>query len=184
MRKPLSDAIAIVASLVALVASVSSAPAATVHDLRTESLARPVGIDAAHPDLSWRIDAARRGYRQSAYQVLVASSPGLLRANQGDLWDSGKVASAESVHVPYAGAALESRADYYWKVRVWDTRGQVSAWSAPASWRMALLTAQDWTAQWITASRWYTRPSMRAPGLIVAPGGWADVDLGEERPIE
>jgi alpha-L-rhamnosidase len=184
VRKPLSDAIAIVASLVALVASVSSAPAATVHDLRTESLARPVGIDAAHPDLSWRIDAARRGYRQSAYQVLVASSPGLLRANQGDLWDSGKVASAESVHVPYAGAALESRADYYWKVRVWDTRGQVSAWSAPASWRMALLTAQDWTAQWITASRWYTRPSMRAPGLIVAPGGWADVDLGEERPID
>jgi alpha-L-rhamnosidase len=187
------ELLSVAAALVVLVACVSiapaapaaaAAPAATLRDLRTESLDYPFGIDAVQPDLNWRIDAAQRGYRQSAYQVLVASSPGLLRANHGDLWDSGKVASAESVHVHYAGAALKSRGDYYWKVRVWDTRGQASAWSAPAAWRMGLLTATDWSARWITASRWYTRPSLRAPGLIVTLGGWADVDLGLEQPID
>ena len=174
----------IVSFAAALLAFVTVARAATVSDLHTESLAHPVGIDAAHPQFSWHIDAALRGYRQSAYQVLVASSRALLRTNHGDRWDSGKVDSSDSVHVLYGGAALESRADYFWKVRVWDAAGRVSAWSAPASWRMGLLSARDWTAQWITASRWYTPPGLRAPGLIVAPGGWADVDLGEEWPID
>jgi alpha-L-rhamnosidase len=138
--------LSVVAALVVLVAGVSiatiapaataapattAAPAAMVQDLRTESLEHAFGIDATHPTLSWRIDAVRRGYRQSAYQVLVASSPALLRANHGDRWDSGKVDSAESVHVPYAGAALKSRGDYYWKVRVWGARGQASAWRGP-----------------------------------------------------
>jgi len=160
------------------------APAATVRELRTESLAHPIGIDAAHPELRWHIDAARRGYRQSAYQVLVASSSRELAYDHGDLWDSGKVDSADSVHVAYAGVALESRAECFWKVRVWDSSGRVSAWSSPAAWRMGLLAAKDWTAGWITASHWYTRPRLRAPGLLVTPGGWADVDLGEERPID
>jgi len=172
----------------ALLAFVSVARAATVHDvahdLRTESRVDPIGIDAAQPELAWHIKAARRGYRQSAYQVLVASSLELLNTNQGDLWDSGKVDSAQSVHVPYAGAALGSRADCFWKVRVWDSASRVSAWSAPASWRMGLLTARDWTAQWITPSRWYAQPRMRAPGLIVRLGGWADVDLGARLPID
>jgi len=174
----------LVSLIAALLAFVPFTRAATVRDLRTESLVHPMGIDAADPNLSWHIDAVQRGFRQTAYQVLVASSPGLLRANHGDLWDSGRVDSAASVHVAYAGVALDSRADCYWKVRVWDTRGRVSAWSAPAAWRMGLLTARDWTARWITASRWYTQPGLRAPGLIVKLGGWADVDLGEEQPID
>jgi len=170
-----------VATLLALAAV---APAATVRDLRTDSQVNPVGIDSSKPQFGWHIGSAMRGYRQSAYQVLVASSLRLLAADHGDLWDSGKVDSAESVHVPYGGAPLESRANYYWKVRIWESPGRVSAWSLPAAWRMGLMLARDWTAQWITASRWYTQPGMRAPGLIVTPGGWADVDLGEELPID
>jgi len=167
-----------------LLAFVTVAPAATVRDLRTDSQPDPISIDSAQPRFGWRIDADARGYRQSAYQILVASSPGLLQANRGDLWDSGKVDSAESVHVPYAGAPLRSRAECHWKVRIWDSNGRVSAWSSPATWRMGLLSASDWTAHWITPSRWYTQPRLRAPGLIVTPGGWADVDLGAVLPID
>jgi alpha-L-rhamnosidase len=155
-----------------------------VHDLRTDSRVQPVGIDSARPELGWHIDSPVRGYRQSAFQVLVASDPKRLAANDGDLWDSGKVDSTQSVHVPYGGAPLQSRADSYWKVRIWDSRDRPSAWSSPAAWRMGLLRASDWTAHWITPSRWYTRPSLRAPGLIVTPGGWADVDLGAVLPID
>lgn len=174
----------LVSFVAALLACVTVVNAASVRALRTESLAYPIGIDATRPELGWRIDAIERGYRQSAYQILVASSMRLLAQDHGDVWDSGKVDSAESVHVRYGGTALESRAGYFWKVRVWDARGRVSAWSAPAAWRMGLLTARDWTAQWITPSHWYTQTGLRAPGLIVAPGGWADVDLGEDRSID
>jgi len=174
----------VVSFVAALLAFIQVAPAATVHDLRTESLVDPIGIDAVHPQLGWHIDSVLRGYRQSAYQVLVATSPRLLALDHGDLWDSGKIDSSQSVHVTYAGAPLESRADCFWKVRVWDSAGRVSAWSSPASWRVGLLNAQDWTARWITASRWYTQPRMRAPGLIVSLGGWADVDLGATLPID
>lgn len=91
-----------------------SAPAAErggaeVTDLRCESLKEPLGIDVAQPRLSWRIESPKRGERQTAYQVLVASSPQLLAADKGDLWDSGKVVSDQSIFVDYAGRPLESR---------------------------------------------------------------------------
>ncbi|HWQ91994.1 MAG TPA: family 78 glycoside hydrolase catalytic domain, partial [Clostridia bacterium] len=38
----------------------------------------------------------------------------------------------------------------YWKVRAWDNKNKPSAFSAPAWWEMALLTPEDWRAQWIT----------------------------------
>jgi alpha-L-rhamnosidase len=173
-----------VSFIATLLAFVAVAPAATLRDLRTDSQLHPISIDSAQPRLGWRIDAVTRGFRQSAYQIIVASSPRLLNANRGDLWDSGKVHSPESVYVPYEGAPLSSRAEYHWKVRVWDSNGRVSAWSSPAHWRMGLLNASDWTAKWITPSRWYTQPRLRATGLIVTPGGWADVDLGEVLPID
>lgn len=35
-------------------------------------------------------------------------------------------------------------------MRVWDTHGNVSAWSQPNFWQMGLLTPADWKAQWIS----------------------------------
>ena len=96
-----------------------------------------------------RFAIARRGAKQTAYQVLVASSPEHLAADQGDLWDSGKVVSDQSIHVAYAGKPLESRMQCYWKVRAWDKDGQPSAWSQPAQWSMGLLKPDDWQAKWI-----------------------------------
>lgn len=92
---------------------------------------------------------AARDERQSAWQVLVASNLRELKANHGDLWDSGKVASDQSIHVRYAGKALSSEQQCYWKVRVWDEQGQPSAWSKPARWTMGLLKPSDWHAKWI-----------------------------------
>ena len=72
----------------------SSAPLEVV-DLRCEHLVSPLGIDDLQPRLSWKLRATSeelRAQRQSAYRVLVASDPGLLDRNRGDLWDSGRVA--------------------------------------------------------------------------------------------
>lgn len=126
-----------------------------ITDLRCEHLNNPAGIDAVRPRLSWKMEDpdATRGQRQQAFQILVASSPDLLEKNRGDLWDSGKVDSDQSVLVSYAGAALDSRQACWWKVRAWDKDGRESAWSEPASWTMGLLHPGDWHAQWISTPK-------------------------------
>ena len=121
----------------------------TVTDLRCEDLHNPLGIDATHPRLSWILNSGKRGQRQTAYQVIVASSEAKLKAVQGDLWDTGKVESDSSIQLPYAGHPLESHAQCFWKVRIWDKDGNVSAWSKPALWTMGILAPSDWQAKWI-----------------------------------
>jgi alpha-L-rhamnosidase len=136
----------------ALVVSTSVSQAAVVQHLRCEYRKDPLGIDAVRPRLSWQIASDRRGDRQTAYQVLVASSPEALARDQGDSWDSGKISSNQSLQLDYAGRPLSSRQRCFWKVRVWDWDGKPSAWSAPAEWAMGLLAADEWKAQWIAAA--------------------------------
>jgi alpha-L-rhamnosidase len=116
---------------------------------RCEYAVNPVGVETARPQLSWELESREHNQRQSAYQILVTRKPEALAADRGDLWDSGRVKSSESVHVPYGGEPLSSRQRCWWKVRVWDTDGKLSDWSQPASWEMALLRPEDWKAQWI-----------------------------------
>jgi alpha-L-rhamnosidase len=128
--------------------------AAAIHprQLRLEYRENPLGIDVAAPRFSWLAtsnDPKARGLRQTAYRILVASSERALRANSGDLWDSGKVVSSDSAQIVYAGKPLVSRAAAFWKVQVWDQRGKASEWSAPAEWSMGLLQPEDWQAKWI-----------------------------------
>jgi alpha-L-rhamnosidase len=121
----------------------------TLANLRCEYLANPHGLDVPQPRLSWAMESAARGQKQTAYRILVASTMESLAKDKGDLWDSGKVASDESVQVEYAGKPLASGAEAYWKVRVWDRDGRESAWSDPAMWTMGLLKPEDWKGRWI-----------------------------------
>ena len=120
-----------------------------VASLRCEYLVNPCGIDQKEPRLSWVIESAQRGQRQTAYQILVAASEEILKKNQGDLWDSGKVAGDETTAIVYAGRPLASGDHCCWKVKVWDKTGQPSAWSPVATWSMGLLQPSDWKAQWV-----------------------------------
>ena len=121
--------------------------------LRCEYLVDPLGIDVVRPRLNWVLtarDAQSRGDRQTAYRVLVASSPELLAQDKGDLWDSGNVRSDQSIQVEYSGRRLKSGQGCCWKVRAWDAADRPSPWSAPARWSMGLLEPSDWTGHWIT----------------------------------
>lgn len=120
----------------------------TMH-LRCEYHVNPLGIDVRQPRLSWQLESDKRDQQQSAYRILVASSPEMLLQQKADLWDSGKVHSDESIQIEYQGKPLASRQRCYWKVMVWDQEGQPSAWSEPVMWSMGLLEPADWTAQWI-----------------------------------
>ncbi len=123
--------------------------------LRCEYLVNPLGLDVSQPRLDWILTGTSetpRNLSQGSYQILVASSPELLARDQGDLWDSGKVASGETAHIAYAGKPLASREICCWKVRVTDSLGRPSAWSDTASWEMGLLHPEDWSAKWIEAT--------------------------------
>ncbi|HWD91571.1 MAG TPA: family 78 glycoside hydrolase catalytic domain [Verrucomicrobiae bacterium] len=127
----------------------SSLASGTIGNLRCEHLQNPLGIDVTMPRLSWMMNSTNRGARQTAYQILVTSSPALLAQDTGDLWNSGVIVSDQSVLVPYGGQTLISGEVCYWKVRVWNENGNYSAWSPAATWSMGLLNSMDWTAQWI-----------------------------------
>jgi alpha-L-rhamnosidase len=138
----------------------------SVVDLRTEFLDSPLGVEACRPQLSWRIEAGRRGVHQIAYRIEVASSAEALTADCVDLWDSGRVDSGSCFGISYDGAALTSRQCCFWRVSIWDERGVASAPSATARWEMGLLSPSDWTAQWVAAEDQTMRDD-RATGL-----GW------------
>ena len=121
-------------------------------DLKCENLQNPLGIDIIQPRLSWILNSQINGQVQTAYQVLVASSPSILLEKKADMWNSGKVYSDQSIHVEYTGKELGSRDKCWWKVRVWDRDGNASSWSEVATFEIGLLSARDWKAEWIKSS--------------------------------
>jgi alpha-L-rhamnosidase len=135
-----------------LACTMFGAAAVRPRQLRCEYRVNPRGIDVTEPRLSWvltPVNPKARSLRQTAYRILVASSDAALRSNTGDLWDSGKTGSPDSIHIVYRGKPLNSGVAAYWKVQVWDQDGQASVWSAEAQWSMGLLRAQDFQGKWI-----------------------------------
>lgn len=120
-----------------------------VDNLTCEYKNNPLSVEETHPRLAWQIrhtDPTVRNQVQTAYQILVASTLDKLQVDEGDLWDSGKVTSRQSVQVVYAGSELTQVREAWWKVRVWNNCGEVSAWSQPGYWGTGV---RVWKAKWI-----------------------------------
>ncbi len=128
-----------------------------IKKLRCEYLENPLGIDSINPRLSWILESLQRGQYQTAYQILVATTPELLESGKADLWDSGKVESDKTNQIEYAGKELKPRQECFWKVRVWDKDGKASDFSEQGFWEMGLLDSLDYkdpnrpafSAKWI-----------------------------------
>jgi alpha-L-rhamnosidase len=165
----------LVALFCALFATPTISAAVTVSDLRCENLENPLGIDVSQPRLSWILHSTARDEMQTAYRILVAASPEELAADNGSLWDSGKVSSDRSIQVGYGGGPFAAREQCFWKVRVWDRAGKVSAWSKPASWTMGLLAPADWgDAKWIGLDGAKVTNYLTNTSWIWSPGGEPD----------
>lgn len=117
-------------------------------NLRCEYKVNPF-VDGENPRLSWELLSGQYNQVQTAYQVMVASSPALLQKDNPDIWNSGQVAGSHTNQVEFKGNPLVSARVYYWKVRSWDKDGQPGKWSSMASWETGLLEKSDWGADWI-----------------------------------
>ena len=135
--------------LLGSVVSVSGQERIAVCNLRCEYLEDPVAIENGKPLLSWQLQSSGQAKSQTAYRILVASSPSLLADGKADFWDSGKIASSRSSQVGYEGKTLDSRQTLYWKAMAWDEKGEASPWSETGRWTMGLLKPSDWKARWI-----------------------------------
>jgi alpha-L-rhamnosidase len=116
--------------------------------LRVEMQENPLGVATAQPRFSWQIRSALPDVVQLSYQIQVAGSEKDLKKEQNLLWDSGVIESDQSVLIPYAGEALQSRRSYFWRVKVITNKGE-TAWSSTGHWSMAILDHAEWQARWI-----------------------------------
>jgi len=140
----------LILALLAIIFTLSLSAQPRAENLRCEYLENPVGIDVDAPRLSWWMQDTAAGAQQTAYEIRVAKTAEHLGKRKRIVWSSGKVASAESNHIAYAGPALKSGERRYWQVRIWNQEGESSEWSAPAFWETGLLSTEDWTADWVT----------------------------------
>jgi len=126
------------------------------------------------PNFGWIYNPSVRNDAQTGYRIIVATSQALANAGTGDLWDSGVVSNSTSINVPYAGAALSTNADYYWRVQTMDGAGQIS----PFSDIQHFITGSP-TNLW--ANRYPLRFVAAAPVLVTntAPGRWF-IDFGQD----
>jgi len=148
--------------------------------LLCEYRVNPMGIVPAKPRLGWMLNDTRRGARQTAYQIQVATTRERLEKNQPDMWDTGKEESGQSVQVEYDGSLTETGHRYYWRVRSWDQNGEVSPFSEIAWWETALLYPIDWQdAKWIGKHEKRSDSTSRIQGMWI----WHPSEHGIGKPI-
>lgn len=157
------------------IAVLTAVPAAAEAGLRavhltTEDQVAPLAIDLLHPRLAWRMESAENDVLQTGYRIVVATSAQSASSGHGDVWDSGEVASADSINTFYGGPSLKTATRYYWAVRVKDNHHHTSAWSASSWWEMGLLTQKDWAgAQWIGGAVDKAAPLLRSTLELTKP---------------
>jgi alpha-L-rhamnosidase len=113
----------------------------------------PLGLEPGVVSFGWALQpktATAHSQRQTAYRILLATSAANLARNKGDVWDSGRVASAIFWQLPYQGPLLHPHSTYFWKAEVWDQTSRPGSWSAIATFTTGL-EESDWTAKWIAA---------------------------------
>jgi alpha-L-rhamnosidase len=152
---------------ICLLQSQKLAAQVTLQNTTCEMLVNPMGIDVLQPRLSWEILSDKHDVKQKSYEILVASSIEKLDANEGDLWNSEKVDSQQSIHVSYNGSKLKSRMRCFWKVKI-QTNVGASAWSKPSTFTMGPLYYKDWPKGWIGFDRAFPWDNIKTDSRLSA----------------
>ncbi|HYG39035.1 MAG TPA: family 78 glycoside hydrolase catalytic domain [Cytophagales bacterium] len=135
-----------------LIQSASFGAEPSVDFLRCEYLINPIGIDANHPRLSWKMEDERRGAKQTAYQVFVGEDSLEVSNGTGTMWESEKVDEAIN-RVEYNGKQLQPFTKYFWNVMIWDNEGMKISSTSAASFETGMMEVKNWRGSWISDGR-------------------------------
>lgn len=116
--------------------------------LVTENMENPLGLPTHTPRFSWQLTEAKKNTMQTAYRIMVASAPELLKEGRADLWDSGMVQSDESIWINYAGKALKDNQRCFWTVQV-KTNNGTTDWAEPQEFGIGLTADSHWAGRWV-----------------------------------
>ena len=119
------------------------------NSLKCSSMLNPLSAEAESIYFGYKLQSDISGDKQIAYRIIISNNIVSLNKDNGNIWDSGKVVSEESVNIEYLGRKLENGSAYYWKVQVWDINGEKSQWSEPAFFRTSI-DEKDWQGKWIS----------------------------------
>jgi alpha-L-rhamnosidase len=186
----------LISILFLLLANVLFAQSIEFESLTCNYQTNPIAIDSEQPLLSWIVKAEGFNREQTAYQILAASRPDLLNEKDADVWNSGKVKSTQSAHIKYKGKKLNSIQKYWWKVKIWDEKGEASTWSPVNTFETGLMNESNWgSAKWISLSedtrtsehrfREYKTSGMEKSVTVTSnPAGYFRKELNVEKEIE
>ncbi len=132
-----------------------------IQEITVEYQQNPLGLDTKRPRFAWKLVSEQQNMLQKAYHIQVSKDKNFQKA----VWDSGIVESGASIQIEYAGKALESFTQYFWHVKVWDQGGTETDWSETGNLETAMMSWQDWEADWITPEYDYTAPKTACPIL-------------------
>jgi alpha-L-rhamnosidase len=118
---------------------------------------RDVVINTPRPRFSWKLPATTttRNIRQIAYQIQIESDT--------DRWDSGRISSSQSIHVPYTNKNdLKPSTHYRLRLRTWTTVSETaSLWTNWIRFRTSVfdlheyIMAQNDDVNWIGSTQIY-----------------------------
>ena len=112
----------------------SSSPFDVRIDHHKVDVADDLVINTPRPRFSWKIrilnNRSQRNVQQNAYQIQLQSIKLTQRDEQFE-WDSERVVSSQSIHIPYTGQTDLLPSTYYrFRVRVWITNSvEPSEWT-------------------------------------------------------
>ncbi|RIJ77549.1 hypothetical protein D1871_06555 [Nakamurella silvestris] len=130
--------------------AVVAAPSALAPtQLRVGGQAADALVGSTRPTFGWAPQDSGRAQSQTAYQLRLAEVPADHGQARTDVWDSGRISSADSTGVEYGGPALVADHTYEWSVRTWNADLQVSPWSQAQRFDVGLLAVGDWSASWL-----------------------------------
>ncbi len=120
-------------------------------NLACEYIENPLGIDATHPRLTWKLKDTRSGAKQSAYQIFVGTDSVQVSNVKGNTWQTQKVNTPKQL-ISFGGKALQPFTKYFWTVKMWDKDGMASV-AKIVSFETGMMEMKNWKGAWINDTR-------------------------------
>lgn len=115
-----------------------------IYAVTCEYLVNPIGLDEPFPRFCYKIKSDVPDFHQTAYRVLVAAED----CWETPVWDSGRVETDNTLHIVYAGKALQPKTRYSYQITCWGARDEECAQSERAFFETGLM-GQPLPAKWI-----------------------------------
>ena len=109
-----------------------------------------LGIDDKTPRFSWKLLSEKRGERQTAYRIGIASTKSNAKAEIFDIWDSGKVISCENFALLRKDVILTPKTEYFWTLTYWNEEDEKTT-SKVATFETGLFGDFGTSNKWVEA---------------------------------